>query len=90
MTGPAPDVAALVAALLRGLPAADLAALAEGRARLAVVPVEVAPAAPPSGRVAPRTRPAARATSPARQAAPHAPQAAPPAPRAAPAPDPAR
>ncbi|MFY1598396.1 hypothetical protein [Micromonospora sp. WMMD737] len=47
MTDPSRDVADLVAALLRGLPAADLAALAQGRARLAVVPVDPAP--PPAG-----------------------------------------
>ncbi|MFG2009910.1 hypothetical protein ACGFNF_12650 [Micromonospora sp. NPDC048868] len=45
MTDPTRDVADLVTALLRGLPAADLAALAEGRARLAVVPVDPAPPA---------------------------------------------
>ncbi|MEU9504784.1 Rho termination factor N-terminal domain-containing protein [Micromonospora sp. NPDC048170] len=94
MTGPARDVADLVAALLRGLPAADLAALTEGRARLAVVPVHAAAADPPSDRVALRTgptaAPAARATSPARQGTPQARRAAPPARRAAPGPDPAR
>ncbi|MGC5330575.1 Rho termination factor N-terminal domain-containing protein [Micromonospora sp. DT62] len=47
MTDPTRDVADLVAALLRGLPAADVAALAEGRARLAVVPVDPAPPTPP-------------------------------------------
>ncbi|MCX4386447.1 Rho termination factor N-terminal domain-containing protein [Micromonospora peucetia] len=101
MTGPTGDVADLVTALLRGLPAADLAALVEGRARLAVVPVDTTPASPPSDRVGSRTRPAAapaaRAASPARhaarqarQAAPATGQAAPPARRATPVPDPAR
>ncbi|MEU7999334.1 hypothetical protein AB0B83_29000 [Micromonospora sp. NPDC049060] len=61
MTDPTRDVADLVTALLRGLPAADLAALAEGRARLAVVPVDPAPPAPttPAGQPA-----AARADRP--------------------------
>ncbi|MGW4502184.1 Rho termination factor N-terminal domain-containing protein [Micromonospora sp. NPDC004336] len=49
MTGPGRDVAGLVAALLRDLPAADLAALVEGRARLAVVPLDATPPDPPPG-----------------------------------------
>lgn len=62
MTDPTRDVTALVTALLRGLPAADLAALEEGRARLAVVPVDPAP--PPAG-AAPAGRPTtARADRP--------------------------
>ncbi|MEU6073345.1 Rho termination factor N-terminal domain-containing protein [Micromonospora sp. NPDC047074] len=79
------DVADLVAALLRGLSAADLDALAEGRARLAVVPVDPAPAAAPAvgratvtpaGQQATAT-PAGRATAtPAGQAAGHRPRSA--------------
>ncbi|MBQ1074875.1 hypothetical protein KBX06_17125 [Micromonospora sp. C31] len=64
MTEPTRDVADLVTALLRELPAADLAALAEGRARLAVVPVDATPPAPPTDRPAtgrPRKTPAATA-----------------------------
>ncbi|SCL53338.1 Rho termination factor, N-terminal domain [Micromonospora citrea] len=49
MTGPRRDVAGLVAALLRDLPAADLAALVEGRARLAVVPLDAAAPGPLAG-----------------------------------------
>ncbi|WP_327030618.1 hypothetical protein OG989_12745 [Micromonospora sp. NBC_01740] len=65
MTDPTRDVADLVTALLRGLPAADLAALAEGRARLAVVPVDPAPPAPPPAGTAPAGHPAtARADRP--------------------------
>ncbi|MEV4663273.1 hypothetical protein AB0J85_15150 [Micromonospora echinofusca] len=65
MTGPARDVAELVAALLRALPAADLAALAEGRARLAVVPVDATPPAAPAGLLAPAGNPATDGTTPA-------------------------
>ncbi|MEU2661963.1 Rho termination factor N-terminal domain-containing protein [Micromonospora sp. NPDC007220] len=65
MTDPTRDVADLVAALLRGLPAADLAALTEGRARLAVVPVDPAPPAPPPAGTTPAGHPAtARADRP--------------------------
>ncbi|MDT0530412.1 Rho termination factor N-terminal domain-containing protein [Micromonospora sp. DSM 115977] len=79
MTDPTRDVASLVTALLRGLPAADLAALAEGRARLAVVPVDPAP--PPAG-TTPAGHPAAASTG--RGGAPARPSAR----RAASAPDP--
>lgn len=65
MTGPARDVAELVAALLRALPAADLAALAEGRARLAVVPVDATPPATPADLLAPAGNPATDGTTPA-------------------------
>ncbi|MEW2376103.1 Rho termination factor N-terminal domain-containing protein [Micromonospora sp. NPDC047812] len=82
MTDPTRDVADLVTALLRELPAADLAALAEGRARLAVVPVDPAPPGPPADRTTsaghPAVAPADRGVVPAR----------PSARRAAPAPDP--
>ncbi|MFV2113573.1 hypothetical protein ACFHW0_14695 [Micromonospora sp. LOL_025] len=73
MTDPTRDVADLVTALLRGLPAADLAALAQGRARLAVVPVDPTPPDPPAECLAPAghpaTAPADRSTSAARPAA---------------------
>ncbi|MER6757859.1 hypothetical protein AB0I85_25525 [Micromonospora echinofusca] len=65
MTGPTRDVAELVAALLRALPAADLAALAEGRARLAVVPVDATPPATPADLLAPAGNPATDGTTPA-------------------------
>lgn len=65
MTGPDRDVAELVAALLRALPAADLAALAEGRARLAVVPVDATPPATPADLLAPAGNPATDGTTPA-------------------------
>ncbi|MEU7930779.1 hypothetical protein [Micromonospora echinofusca] len=65
MTAPARDVAELVAALLRALPAADLAALAEGRARLAVVPVDATPPAAPADLFAPAGNPATDGTTPA-------------------------
>ncbi|RLK23320.1 hypothetical protein DER29_1180 [Micromonospora sp. M71_S20] len=67
MTDPTRDVADLVTALLRGLNAADLAALAEGRARLAVVPVDPAPPDPPADRTTSAGRPA---TAPADRLAP--------------------
>ncbi|MER7334889.1 MULTISPECIES: Rho termination factor N-terminal domain-containing protein [unclassified Micromonospora] len=77
MTGPGRDVTELLTALLRDLPAADLAALVEGRARLAVVPLDGVPPGPPT---------AARPASPARGAAPPAqPAAHPAAPPARPA-----
>ncbi|MEU4773057.1 hypothetical protein AB0G08_13550, partial [Micromonospora sp. NPDC023644] len=73
MTDPARDVADLVAGLLRALSAADLAALAAGRARLAVVPVDAPPPGPPADRIAPAghpvTPPADRTTTSARPAA---------------------
>ncbi|MFG3708618.1 hypothetical protein ACGF7U_28350 [Micromonospora sp. NPDC047670] len=84
MTGLGRDVADLVTALLRDLPAADLAALVEGRARLAVVPLDTTVAGPPPGhpvdarpaRTGPpdaRRSPSARpVTAPARAAGPSA------------------
>ncbi|PZG00832.1 Rho termination factor N-terminal domain-containing protein [Micromonospora deserti] len=65
MTDPAPAVAALVTALLRELPAADVAALVEGRARLAVVPTETSPGpTPPTATPAWRAAPTGRAAPP--------------------------
>ncbi|MGC4786816.1 Rho termination factor N-terminal domain-containing protein [Micromonospora sp. DT178] len=87
MTDPNRDVADLVAALLRGLPAADLAALAEGRARLAVVPVDPAPPGPPADGATSAARPA---TAPADRLAPAGRPAAAPADLVLPATAPAR
>ncbi|MFG3697639.1 hypothetical protein ACGF5C_06910 [Micromonospora sp. NPDC047620] len=88
MTGPGRDITDLLTALLRDLPAADLAALVEGRARLAVVPLDGAPAGPPTAaRPAP---PARRTAAPARPAGPQAGRSGPPADPAGPAARPAR
>ncbi|MFG1887532.1 Rho termination factor N-terminal domain-containing protein [Micromonospora sp. NPDC049051] len=73
MSDPARDVADLVAALLRALPAADLAALTEGRARLAVVPLD---AAPPADRTIPAGHPAAAPARPSTRRAASAPDPA--------------
>ncbi|MFI7425382.1 Rho termination factor N-terminal domain-containing protein [Micromonospora sp. NPDC049836] len=67
MTGPTRAVRARVAEFLAGLSAADLAALEDGRARLAVVPVAEAP---PPARAASPGRPG---TSPADEPAGGAP-----------------
>ncbi|MEH0970656.1 hypothetical protein V6U77_05910, partial [Micromonospora sp. CPCC 205546] len=62
MTDPA-RVADLVTALLRDLPAADVAALVEGRARLTVVPLDATPPADLSAAAGhPDAAPAGRAT----------------------------
>ncbi|MEU4645222.1 hypothetical protein [Micromonospora sp. NPDC023814] len=98
MTGPGRDVTDLLTALLRDLPAADLAALVEGRARLAVVPLDGAPPGPPTAaRPVPPARRTAAPPRPAGQPArPVAPSADPAGPvarsarRAVPATDPAR
>ncbi|KKJ93412.1 Rho termination factor N-terminal domain-containing protein [Micromonospora sp. HK10] len=75
MTGPTRAVRARVAEFLAGLSPADLAALADGRARLAVVPVADAP---PPARAAATDRPgtspgAAPARRPAARPAPSGP-----------------
>lgn len=80
MTGPGRDVTDLLTALLRDLPAADLAALVEGRARLAVVPLDGATPGPPT---------AARPVPPARRAAVPPRPAGQPAGRSGPPADPA-
>jgi len=84
VNGPAPDVAALVTALLRELPAADLAALVAGRARLAVVPLDVPTPADQAAATAGRPASPARSAT-TRVAAPTRAATR----RAAPAPDPA-
>ncbi|MEV4479039.1 Rho termination factor N-terminal domain-containing protein [Micromonospora coxensis] len=74
MTDPAVAAALLIrlAELVDGLPAAEVAALAEGRARLAVVPVAATPAGPPAvvaGRPPAPRRPAGPGVDPDRAVA---------------------